>query len=69
MSNLGRTTRVWNDLHQVRSKSKSWKASRDICRNGVKIDSVKDITTVQRDPDRQWISINQYMMATIKLPK
>jgi hypothetical protein len=26
MSNLVHTTRFWNNLHQVRSKSKDWKA-------------------------------------------
>jgi len=26
ISNLVRTTRFWNNLHQVRSKSKDWKA-------------------------------------------
>jgi len=26
MSNLVRTTRFWNNLHQIRSKPKDWKA-------------------------------------------
>ena len=26
ISNLVRTTRFWNNLHQVRSESKDWKA-------------------------------------------
>jgi len=28
ISNLVRTTRFWNNLHQVRSKSKDWKAKK-----------------------------------------